>query len=174
MTTEQENRMMTTTDPNPDEAYEIVVDGDRAPIEVWPRTAEGAITAITRACRYSRRGSPVEVRRADGRRDRPHGRRSGEPPVTAPEPRAAEEDPTAEQPEHVRFQATAKSGTDGRMPWIKVGVSVEISGEWISEDMLAIAARQVVTGIVGRLGAAADDANAEAARRRGPEGPGPS
>jgi hypothetical protein len=48
------------------EAYEIVVDGDSAPTEVWPRTAEGAITAITRAARYSRRGAPVEVRRPDG------------------------------------------------------------------------------------------------------------
>ncbi len=53
---------MTTEQP----MYGIWVDGDAAAIELWPRTAEGAINATTRAARYSRRGSPAEVRRPDG------------------------------------------------------------------------------------------------------------
>ena len=94
--------------------------------------------------------------------------------MTAPEPRPPEVDPTAEQAEHVRFEASSLSDTEDRMPWIKIGVSVEISGEWITEDMLAHAARQLVASLTQRLGLAADDADTEAARRRGPEGPGPS
>jgi hypothetical protein len=47
--------------------YEIVIDGEAAPVEMWPRTADGVITAINRAVHYSKRGAPVEVRRPDGR-----------------------------------------------------------------------------------------------------------
>ena len=94
--------------------------------------------------------------------------------MTAPQPRPPEEDPAAEQAEHVKFEGATRSDTEDRQPWIKIGVSVEISGEWITEDMLAHAARQLVASLTQRLGLAADDANAEAARRRGPEGPGPS
>jgi hypothetical protein len=63
MTTNPIGELMTTTDQP---MYGIWIEGDRAAAELWPRTAEGAITAITRACRYSRRGAPVEVRRPDG------------------------------------------------------------------------------------------------------------
>jgi hypothetical protein len=96
------------------------------------------------------------------------------PPGVGSDPRPGYPDLAREQAEHVRFEGTTRSDTEDRTPWIKVAVSVEISGEWITEDMLAHAARQLVASLTQRLGMAADDANAEAARRRGPEGPGPS
>jgi hypothetical protein len=80
---------MTTTTSTPEQVYAVVVeisDGE-APrmewVEAWPRTAEGAINATTRACRMSRRRDPHEVhlpggqllaRYVDGRRaDLPPG-----------------------------------------------------------------------------------------------------
>jgi hypothetical protein len=82
-----------TTTSNPEQVYAVVVEtmvstGDGvAPrlewVEAWPRTAEGAINATTRACRMSRRRDPHEVhlpggqllaRYEDGRRaDLPPG-----------------------------------------------------------------------------------------------------
>ena len=46
--------------------YGVYIDGQHAAVELWPRTAEGAITATTRAARLSR-GGAAEVRRDDGR-----------------------------------------------------------------------------------------------------------
>lgn len=55
----------------PDEAeqlYALVQDGNGGqPMECWPRTAEGAITAINRAAYMSLRGEPVTVYRPDHR-----------------------------------------------------------------------------------------------------------
>jgi hypothetical protein len=47
--------------------YAIVQDGSSAPLEWWPRTVEGAITATNRAARLSRTGPPTELHRHDGR-----------------------------------------------------------------------------------------------------------
>jgi hypothetical protein len=49
------------------EEYAIMRDGSSAPVERWPRTVEGAITATNRAARLSRTGAPTELRRPDGR-----------------------------------------------------------------------------------------------------------
>jgi hypothetical protein len=60
------------------EVYAVVIlhsDPDAKPgteprmewVEAWPRTAEGAIMASTRAARLSRGGEPHEVHRPDGR-----------------------------------------------------------------------------------------------------------
>jgi hypothetical protein len=47
--------------------YEIVQDGYAAPVETWPRTAEGALVALDRAALLSRTGGPHELHRPDGR-----------------------------------------------------------------------------------------------------------
>jgi hypothetical protein len=54
-------------EPYEGEVYAVVADGLAAPVECWPRTMEGAITATTRAARLSRGGVPHEVHRPDGR-----------------------------------------------------------------------------------------------------------
>jgi hypothetical protein len=45
-----------------EQLYALVQDGNGGqPVECWPRTAEGAITAINRAAHLSLRGEPVTV-----------------------------------------------------------------------------------------------------------------
>jgi hypothetical protein len=47
-----------------EQLYALVQDGSGGqPVECWPRTAEGAITAINRAAYMSLRGEPVTVYR---------------------------------------------------------------------------------------------------------------
>jgi hypothetical protein len=49
-----------------EQLYSLVQDGNGgAPLECWPRTAEGAITAINRAAYMSLRGEPITVWRPD-------------------------------------------------------------------------------------------------------------
>jgi hypothetical protein len=62
--TSQEGTTMTPSTPD---EYGVYLDSERFAVETWPRTAEGAITAVVRACRLSLKGTPVEVRRPDGR-----------------------------------------------------------------------------------------------------------
>lgn len=51
-----------------EQLYALVQDGNGGqPLECWPRTAEGAITAINRAAYMSLRGEPVTVFRPDHR-----------------------------------------------------------------------------------------------------------
>jgi hypothetical protein len=49
--------------PDPaEQLYSLVQDGNGGqPLECWPRTAEGAITAINRAAYMSLRGEPITV-----------------------------------------------------------------------------------------------------------------
>jgi hypothetical protein len=53
--------------PDPSEQlYSLVQDGNGGtPLECWPRTAEGAITAIDRAAHMTLRGAPITVYRPD-------------------------------------------------------------------------------------------------------------
>ena len=54
--------------PKPDERGGAVISVEHAEfIEAWPRTAEGAITAVNRAAQLSRHDGPVELLRPDGR-----------------------------------------------------------------------------------------------------------
>lgn len=49
-------------------AYAIVTDDQAEPVECWPRTMEGAVTATNRTAWYSRTtGQPHELHRPDGR-----------------------------------------------------------------------------------------------------------
>jgi hypothetical protein len=68
--TEQHTRNVQAARYLPAEAeqlYALVQDGNGGqPLECWPRTAEGAITAINRAAHMSLRGEPVTVYRPGG------------------------------------------------------------------------------------------------------------
>jgi hypothetical protein len=49
-------------------AYAVVTDDQDEPVECWPRTMEGAVTATNRAAWLSRTtGQPHELHRPDGR-----------------------------------------------------------------------------------------------------------
>jgi hypothetical protein len=74
--------------------------------------------------------------------------------------RRAEEGVAAEA---VRFSAdeTAPEAGPGGTPKITISIKTEISGEWVTNEMIAYAARQLALSMASRLGAAADESRKE-------------
>jgi len=66
--------------------------------------------------------------------------------------------PTQPPPaEAVRYHATTDADPSERIPWIKITASVEISGEWVTPEVIAASARQLADTITARLRAAVED-----------------